>query len=497
VTARANTVHASRLAQKAVYALLAVAILRFWIMPLGSSLWLDETGTFWTIKDGLRFIVARSQEWPSATPAYGLICWAAYAVGGAHEYAIRLPSVLGIAIASLLMYRLARRLLGKDSALPAVAVFICSQTVVFAAADARPYALILALVMGSTLALVNWLDTGRRRYAAIYVVTVALIPELHYLTVTILGVHAMYAIARLREGTPVKWPQLAFAAAAVGILVAPLAPVVLQLARQSGTYSWAGHPLLPDLAETLAPPVLVFAAAFGLLLAWLVCGKLEVLRAPVDLSAICLVLVLTCGPVFFNFAVSALSRTTSIFVGRYMIASTAGLAMLAGWGIGRIRPPTARSIITGSIIACSVVSFGNMGRLWPLHGREDWRGAMQAVRKVAGTTHIPVLVQSGFVESSNHCGDIPDYLMAPLDVYPPGGHVIPLSGSFDERSRSCLETSVLPTIEHESRFVLVTYGEGNPYDIWMADRLPGYSSSRMGQFGKINATLFERSLPVK
>jgi Dolichyl-phosphate-mannose-protein mannosyltransferase len=493
---RPDTNTLARLAQKAVYILIALAILRFWIMPLGSSLWRDEAGTFWTIKDGLRFIGVRSRLWPNTTPASGLVFWAAYAVGGAHEYALRLPSVMGIALASWFMYLLVKRLIDEDSALPAVAVFIGLQPVVFAATDARAYALILALAMGSTLALVNWLETGSRGYAATYIVAAALIPEIHYLALPILGVHAVYAVARLREGSPVTWRQLVLAGAAVGILIAPIAPAVLQMARQAQSHAFLRHPLLTDMADILAPSVPVFGAALGVLLAWMVCRNLQVVPAPVRGSTRWLLLALTAGTVFFFFAVSNIVRT-SVFVERYMIASTAGLAMLAGWGIGRIRPAAARSIVTGSIVVCSLVSFGNVGRLWPLHGREDWRGAVQAIRRASGSTPIPVLAQSPFIESAGRSGNVPDYLLAPLLVYPPPGRVIPLSLSLDAGSRSYLETSALPALAHEDRFALLTFGDDNPYDLWMTDRLPGYAGRSLGRFGSVNATLFERSVPVR
>src|ERR1035441_1297415 len=70
-----------RIARAVTYVLLAAAVARFWIAPLGSSFWQDETGTFWTIKDGLLPMFARLQEWPtSITAAYGLVCSAAYAL---------------------------------------------------------------------------------------------------------------------------------------------------------------------------------------------------------------------------------------------------------------------------------------------------------------------------------------------------------------------------------------------------------------------------------
>jgi hypothetical protein len=55
-----------------------------------------------------------------------------------------------------------------------------------------------------------------------------------------------------------------------------------------------------------------------------------------------------------------------------------------------------------------------------------------------------------------------------------------------------LVVSVIPQLEDAGRFVLVTYGPGNPYDTWLAGRLPAFAARSLGNFGKVNATIFER-----
>ncbi|MCU1326573.1 MAG: hypothetical protein JWN34_1943, partial [Bryobacterales bacterium] len=109
-------------------------------MPLNSSFFCDEAGSYWEIKDGLGPILARYSEFPSAPPLYAVILWGATVMGGAHEYVMRLPSVLAMGLTCLLLYQLSRILLHPDSGLPVVAVFLCSKSIIFAATDARPYA---------------------------------------------------------------------------------------------------------------------------------------------------------------------------------------------------------------------------------------------------------------------------------------------------------------------------------------------------------------------
>src|SRR5262249_141264 len=141
-------------------------------------------------------------------------------------------------------------------------------------------------------------------------------------------------------------------------------------------------------------------------------------------------------PLLVFCGVSALTAE-KLFAPRYLIQSDVGLALLAGLGIGCLRPAVARSMVTVSIMIWALGRFrsANPGTtspgwrwvLWPIHGNEDWRSAMAAVRQRAGPTQMPVILQSGFVESSTMnlggAGQLSSYLMAPLSIYPGAGKI--------------------------------------------------------------------------
>src|SRR5581483_9233270 len=80
-------------ARRLLYALLGLAVIRLWIMPLGASFWIDEAGTLWAVKDGLTEMLRRSAEWHVVSSFYGVVAWGAYTVGGAREFVLRLPSL--------------------------------------------------------------------------------------------------------------------------------------------------------------------------------------------------------------------------------------------------------------------------------------------------------------------------------------------------------------------------------------------------------------------
>ena len=44
--------------------LASLPVLCLWIAPMGSSLWLDELVTFWSVDKGVVPSIARSQFWP-------------------------------------------------------------------------------------------------------------------------------------------------------------------------------------------------------------------------------------------------------------------------------------------------------------------------------------------------------------------------------------------------------------------------------------------------
>jgi 4-amino-4-deoxy-L-arabinose transferase-like glycosyltransferase len=119
-------------ARACIAALLALVVVRLWIMPMGSSLAMDETTTLSNVKDGFSAMLERYQECPATTLFYGAIVLA-YSLGGAREYVLRLPSLLAALLTLFLLYRLGRRLFGPHSALATVVVFACLDQVVYAA----------------------------------------------------------------------------------------------------------------------------------------------------------------------------------------------------------------------------------------------------------------------------------------------------------------------------------------------------------------------------
>lgn len=467
--------------------LLTISVSFLWLLPANSSFWLDETGTFWVIKDGLANTVTRAMYWPAQSPLYYLTAWLAFVAGGSRELVLRMPSLIAAALAAALLWKLAARLFDRPTARLAVLVFVCAEPVAFAAADARPYALALCLLIGAALMLACWLDTGRARYAAGYALLAALAIAAQCLTATALGVLALYALRRVRKERRVTLRALAACWIATGLLLLPLLAQWLRSYQSRMAHSFAGTPGVGELFAGIAPPILAVPIALGLLFA--IPGLARLKRGIRNQSAL-LAIAWAVLPPLFCFAVSV-STDTKLFVPRYYISAAPGLALAAAWLIRRNAAGAVRRVIPAVVALAAILSFGNAG-----HGGEDWAGAMQAAKAAAGDSTIPVLVASGFIEASDpkalHDPRMGDAFFAPLAMYPAPGKVIRLPFRLDPQSIPYLERIVATDLEHRDRFLFICRWQGASFEPWLRGRLAvrGFHSQRLGDFGNVGVFLF-------
>src|SRR5580692_5224836 len=88
----------------------AMVVIQLWLGMIGSSFWLDETGTWWIVKDGAADAVRRALFWSGQSPLFYLIEWCSSRLFGLNEIALRIPSVLAMSGAGWFLYRIAERL---------------------------------------------------------------------------------------------------------------------------------------------------------------------------------------------------------------------------------------------------------------------------------------------------------------------------------------------------------------------------------------------------
>lgn len=477
-------------------ALILTAIAGLWIAPLGRSLWLDETATYWVVKDGLPTAVERASSTQPHSPLYYVLAWGALVLGGAHEVVLRLPSVMAMAVAAFLLYQLGTRLVDQEFGLLAAIVLVSFRNVVFATVGARPYALALLLVVAAVLALVRWLARGRTIDGVSYVLAASLTVYAHFLFATMFLVHAVIALERKRAGTPVSWKALAVAATACGLLMLPLVPQFLSLMGRTRSLSWAEDLSVPVLLGRFAWGLLIFAAAIllGVLLAR-ASGRFS-FRPPVsaDLRLLLVLIAWIAIPPLVILGVTLLTPA-NIFVSRYYLGAVAGLALLVAWGIRGWQSSRARAILAGAIVLVSVV--GSQTLRLSREG-EDWRGAAQAARGAAHGAQTPVLMRAGFIESAwpEVLSDPAwaSYLNAPVSFYPINQNTIPLPYRVDRSSQGYLERLASSTLERTDRFLLVTRGDPKSFQDWLEARLApsGFAAQLVGRYGSVWVVGFTR-----
>ena len=390
-----------------------------WIRPITSSLWTDEFGTWWVIKDGVRQAIDRSWTYQGQSPLYYLMVWGARHATGDQEWALRLPSVIFAALSVLLLYRLVRRLVDVECARIAVVVFVAWPIAAFSSIDFRPYAFATFLTIASTSALVRWLDRAGWWRGVLYVVLLAASIWAHYLFGVIVIAHACYVIARLRDGTTKVRPR-ALVAACVGIvvLIAPLGRELVDLWGRRDSVALPSGVSVDWVVTLMAPAALIGALIVGGALAAMDGGR-PTFRFHIAKADLILLVAWVVGPAVVLILGSLVSPLG--LQARYSLVWVPGAVVLAAVAIRTLEPAAARRIIVLTLAVLSILAIGGVNHLG------DWRGAMAAIGERAGDRTV-VLVQSGYVESLQldwySDPERLSYLGAPVSYYPVPGRVV-------------------------------------------------------------------------
>lgn len=441
--------------------------------PITSSLWLDETATYWVVKDGIRDVVTRSWSWSGQSALYYLTVWISRHLTPyiGLEFALRLPTLAAFGAAVFLLYRLGRYLLNANVGILAALVFVCIPDVSFAAIDARPYALGLALVIASMLCFFQWLDTGKFRFAILYVISAALVVYCHYLFALALFAQLVYGLRYWRKLVPL-W-------AAAGALCLPLAGQLLHFYQTRRSHSFDATPDVRGFFAAIAPPIV----AGTVVLTIFVSKRVVKLRHRIYWPFLCAWLVF---PPAFLFAISSFTDT-KLFVSRYYLSSAPAAALLAGYAISRLSAQRFACVLLTASLAIGIWRAG------PLHGNEDWKGVTSTVNALASGSDM-ILIATGFVEGTGREMDsarLRDVLFSPEQAYPVK-QFLRLPFAFEE-------TAVPGQFGGTGRVFLITrrsspFGlrTGMQYESLLSQRLTGYRSRELGNAGGVSLVVFER-----
>jgi hypothetical protein len=124
-------------------------------------------------------------------PLYFLAAWLTTRAGHAPEL-LRLPSLIAGSLTIPLVYRLGLRTVGRRAALVGCALTALSPFMIYYASEARAYAVMMLLVVVSTLALLLGIDQRRTRWWVLYCLSSCLALYSHYTCAFVLAVQLLW-----------------------------------------------------------------------------------------------------------------------------------------------------------------------------------------------------------------------------------------------------------------------------------------------------------------
>lgn len=480
---------------KIIAGLIALVVIRAWAMPLPSSFWLDETGTYHVISVPWAEMAARLEIW--AQPRlYCALLWGLFQMGARNELWLRLPSLISMLGALWLLYWLARRLFHWEVALAACLVFACLRDVIGAAADARPYGLATFFTLAAMVALILWLDHDKSWLGISYAVLAATTLHLHYFFGLTFLIHLAWFLLRYRRLKVLPRHSLWIALLLIALTI-PVIPALRVAMATTGLYTHRDRPGYAQLAETLLPATLLWSFLLGCTLAWFVERKFGLHGTVYDAADVRRVLIWALIPPVVLFGAA---RVTGIafFEPRYCLAAAPALAILAALALATLNSVRVRMLILVLLVVLQLKNQTGVHAFWPHHTTENWRAAMTAVTQIssAGTT---VLVRSGYPEAGSRqwLGDERrrGMVLAPVSAYSIPGRVIPAPYRMDLDAEEYLDTLVDQQLIGLHRFVFVTReGGAPPIRAWLQGRLHpyGFAWRSLGNFGDVEVDVVER-----
>jgi hypothetical protein len=473
--------------------LLALCIARMWVMPLGSSFWVDEAETAFVVHHGAAHpslaIIA-----PAIASIYYWLPRASEAMFGFSEAVERVPSLLALAIGLFFIARLAARLIHPQAAWFAVFACLALRVFNYEAADARPYALGTCVAAASLWFLIRWLDAGRWLDAILFLAAGALLWRVHLVYWPFYFVYAIYFLAR--SDRRASWTQVIAICLGLVLALLPVVFTALAMSRDAAQHVFAPLPSWLELGETFKIRLVAGVAIGAFVYArWRHASRVD---SPPSFAAITLIAAWWVIQPIGLFAYSHISGV-SLFSTRYVSIALPGAA-LAATATAAFFIPRANwqslALLMGSV---ALIFCGQWGELWPPHHNSDWRGASRAANALGLGPSTLLLVVSPFIEAKPPVWSpdypLPGYLYCQLDVYPVNGTPILLPYDHDSlAAKEYAERLSQSTLPAAGKFLIyASAADVHYWRDWFAARpeFAHWRSRTLGPFLDVDVALFE------
>jgi uncharacterized membrane protein len=334
--------------------LLLAAALRFFDVG-ARDIWLDEAFS-WnqaTLSFTDMFASVSRDVHP---PLYQLILWLNTRLFGDSAFALRLPSVVFSLIAVALTYRLTTIISSKPAALLAMAFATVSTFQLWYAQEARMYALLAMLAVGSMLMLVQLLQQPNRRNTAGYIVLSLLLLYTHiYGAFILIAQNLFYLLLWGWRQTPgqLPWHRWLLLQVLIGLGFLPWFLILLKQISTVQNNFWIAEPGLLALLNTLLTyqslPFLLFMLSIAIIGLGLWKGQVNTLieHGPASRKLNnALLLCWLCVPLLIPFLLSQFMQP--IYMTRYTIAAAFPWYILIAIGICSL--PRLPAIVWASVV---------------------------------------------------------------------------------------------------------------------------------------------------
>ncbi|HZS54836.1 MAG TPA: glycosyltransferase family 39 protein [Bryobacteraceae bacterium] len=486
----------------AEWIVLGLCVCLIWGPRLRRSFWVDEAGTWWMAHDGPLAALQKTLHWPGQSLLYSIIAsFFCLPAGPLREFALRVPSLIGMAIAAYFLYRMAEEAIGRGSGFIALAMFAFNPVCYRLGTEARPYALALAATAASSWLLYKWVQTRSRRDLIWYVIASTLIVYFQYLFAAIFVVQVVYLLwVFVFERNYAKWQEIVGAFILMGVLILPLLPHLKLLLEQGRTLPFRSA--LPDPMELMTfvlPTVVAFGMFVGALFVQFLFPTGEhgsgLSRSTVLFFSTWLLLVPTL------FLALTVKSKTDIFVDRYMSFSLEADALLLA-AAGYVFFGTSRARLWAlCAILLSTASPIAMRRAWGI-GYDDLKPFMQIIQSESQTNPLPpVFFRSELPESNfNNWRDGlqgESRLYAPFMVYPMPNRLLPLPFHFTRDAKRFISDKLDSELRNVPEVIFVTHDDS--WDSWMIGRMAqsGFTLFRQEKPNLFSVLIFKKSNLVK
>jgi mannosyltransferase len=210
------------------------------------SFWTDEAATLSAVRRSFPDLLAMLGSIDAVHGAYYILMFGWTRIFGFSELAVRLPSLIAIAVSAVLMVELGRKLSGVPFGLIAAALLVVMPRTQYAATDARSYALTVLGAVAATYVLVSIRENPRPIKWAVYAVVGVLTVSLSFYFFLLLFAHAVTLLLDSKLRT--AWRGMLAASAA---WLAPALWVGSTASQQHFQISWI-PPVGPSFPFELA-----------------------------------------------------------------------------------------------------------------------------------------------------------------------------------------------------------------------------------------------------